>query len=236
MILNKIIIGIYKITNKVNRKLYIGESIDIEKRWDKHINDLNENTHHSNKLQKDWNIYGKDNFSFQIIEEIKSLESYYKTKMQLIYLESKYIYKYDAINCGYNIQDTVQEILDGNKILWNKANDIFYLKNLIKYNGKYKKDVIEKKEYNGKSVSTIVDELREEYKTKFSKGEFYLILESKNIIKKFNKSYHVNEEFINKGYFNNGKSSKNNSGFKYYQILITDIGKQFIIDLLSLDK
>ncbi len=32
--------GIYKIKNKYNNKEYIGSSIDIEKRWKRHLNDL----------------------------------------------------------------------------------------------------------------------------------------------------------------------------------------------------
>ena len=33
--------GIYKITNKINNKVYIGESLNILRRWDEHIDDLN---------------------------------------------------------------------------------------------------------------------------------------------------------------------------------------------------
>lgn len=56
--------GIYKITSKINNKVYIGESLDIRRRWEDHIEDLNKNEHHSYKLQEDWNEYGKDNFEF----------------------------------------------------------------------------------------------------------------------------------------------------------------------------
>ena len=45
-------IGIYKIENKVNGKVYIGQSIDIEKRWKEHISCLNNRTHHNDYLQK----------------------------------------------------------------------------------------------------------------------------------------------------------------------------------------
>lgn len=67
-------IGIYKITNKTNGKVYIGQSIDIKKRWKQHINEAKssrQNTYLYNAMRK----YGIDNFSFEIIEEcdIKSL-------------------------------------------------------------------------------------------------------------------------------------------------------------------
>lgn len=62
-------VGIYKIENKVNGKVYIGQSIDIKTRWKCHINYLNNGTHNNKHLQSAWNKYGKENFSFNIIEE-----------------------------------------------------------------------------------------------------------------------------------------------------------------------
>ena len=56
-------IGIYKITNKINGKVYIGQSINIEKRWKQHINDPGYNIH--NAIKK----YGKENFSFEVLLE-----------------------------------------------------------------------------------------------------------------------------------------------------------------------
>ena len=44
-------IGIYAIRNTQNGKMYIGESIDIEKRWKNHQEDLDNGNHHSYKLQ-----------------------------------------------------------------------------------------------------------------------------------------------------------------------------------------
>ena len=40
-----IIIGVYSITNLKTNKLYIGESLDIDKRWINHKNDLLNNQH-----------------------------------------------------------------------------------------------------------------------------------------------------------------------------------------------
>ena len=47
-------IGIYAIRNTKNGKMYIGESIDIEKRWKNHQEDLDNGNHHSYKLQSEW--------------------------------------------------------------------------------------------------------------------------------------------------------------------------------------
>lgn len=56
--------GIYKVTNKLNGKIYIGQSSNIEERWKNHLR-AKDNTHFHNALQK----YGKDNFIWEIIED-----------------------------------------------------------------------------------------------------------------------------------------------------------------------
>lgn len=60
--------GIYQIKNTINEKIYIGSSKNIPKRWNEHITNLNNQTHHSYKLQNDWLKYEIKNFSFTIIE------------------------------------------------------------------------------------------------------------------------------------------------------------------------
>ena len=86
--------GIYKITNLVNSKFYIGSAVNIISRWSKHKSKLNLNKHHSPKLQNSWNKYGVDNFKFEIIEECD--------KEKLIEREQYYIDLYVSFNVGYN--------------------------------------------------------------------------------------------------------------------------------------
>ena len=57
-------IGIYKITNKLNGKVYIGQSIDIDTRWRQHIN-AKDNFAIHNAIKK----YGKENFKFEVLLE-----------------------------------------------------------------------------------------------------------------------------------------------------------------------
>lgn len=59
------ICGIYKITNKINDKCYIGQSIDIIKRWKTEYKWYHINKH----LLAAFNKYGLENFNFEIIEE-----------------------------------------------------------------------------------------------------------------------------------------------------------------------
>ena len=63
------ICGVYKITNKLNGKFYIGSSNDVEHRWRQHRLQLKDKTHKNKHLQYAWNLYGEDNFMFDIIEE-----------------------------------------------------------------------------------------------------------------------------------------------------------------------
>lgn len=61
--------GIYKITNNFNQKSYIGQSIDIEECWKKHLNAYKHKENQNWMLYKAFLKYGIDNFSFEIIEE-----------------------------------------------------------------------------------------------------------------------------------------------------------------------
>lgn len=62
-------IGIYMIENKINNKIYIGQSKNIEKRLKEHIKKLNRNIHENEHLNKSWLKYGEFSFNFKIIEE-----------------------------------------------------------------------------------------------------------------------------------------------------------------------
>lgn len=91
-------IGIYKITNKINGKSYIGQSTNINKRINQHK--------YSNKslVGKDIHKYGIENFSFDILELCSESELDEK--------EVYYINKFDSINSGYNISIGGKSILN----------------------------------------------------------------------------------------------------------------------------
>jgi len=63
--------GIYQIVNLVNEKFYIGSAVDLKRRKRQHFNDLKSNKHRNSYLQNAYNIYGKENFRFEILEYIK---------------------------------------------------------------------------------------------------------------------------------------------------------------------
>lgn len=87
--------GVYKITNIKNNKIYIGVSRNLGKRRKEHKYRLSANRHVNKLLQSDFNKYGENSFSFEILE-IAPVEKLYV-------LEKYYIEKYDSYKNGYNM-------------------------------------------------------------------------------------------------------------------------------------
>ena len=87
--------GIYKIKNLFNGKVYIGQSVDIEKRWGVHKTELKNNYHCNVHLQNAWNKYGEGNFEFSIVEECDA--------DQLNQREIYWISKFNSYENGYNL-------------------------------------------------------------------------------------------------------------------------------------
>ena len=60
--------GIYKIQSKIKPdRIYIGSAINISHRWSEHLWQLSKNKHHSIKLQRHYNKYGKNDLMFSIL-------------------------------------------------------------------------------------------------------------------------------------------------------------------------
>ena len=59
--------GIYKITNNINGKIYVGQSENVYKRKAQHFTALRRNTHENKQMQKDWNKNNRG-FRFDVIE------------------------------------------------------------------------------------------------------------------------------------------------------------------------
>jgi group I intron endonuclease len=85
--------GVYKITNKVNKKYYIGSTCDLYKRYKDHRNALVSNRHHNKQLTRFVNKYGIDNLCFSLLEEcpienLESREQYYITNSKNLFNET----------------------------------------------------------------------------------------------------------------------------------------------------
>jgi group I intron endonuclease len=115
--------GIYKITNNINGKVYIGQSIAIQKRFNRHkttaynINDEAYNYPLYQAIRK----YGENNFSFEVIEEcdLDLLDSREKYWIQF--------FKSDNRNFGYNQTPGGDSSFKNLKITWDIADKIVYL-------------------------------------------------------------------------------------------------------------
>lgn len=105
--------GIYKFTNKINGKIYIGQSIDINARKRSHINDAYCKGKDSNcPFHQAIIKYGENEFNFEIIEECP--------KELLNEREKYWIQYYDSYHNGYNASpggDNCGERSDGRALL-----------------------------------------------------------------------------------------------------------------------
>lgn len=71
----ELIQGIYCIKNKINNEIYIGSSIHIYKRRNRHFSELRNNKHKNYKLQRLYNLHGEESFLFYLIESVDIKEN-----------------------------------------------------------------------------------------------------------------------------------------------------------------
>ena len=67
---------IYKITNDINGKIYIGktEHFNPEDRWNEHLKDYKKERCRNRPIYKAMNKYGEEHFHFEVIEETDNAE------------------------------------------------------------------------------------------------------------------------------------------------------------------
>ena len=71
--------GIYKIVCNKNNFIYYGQTSCFIRRCFQHLQKLKSNCHSCESLQKDWNVYTQEDFSFEIIH----IEYSYKKRLKL---------------------------------------------------------------------------------------------------------------------------------------------------------
>lgn len=112
---------IYKITNKLNGKAYIGKTLNnVETRWQEHIRESNKERSFERPLYRAIRKYGVKNFTLEILEEVS--EDVVNEK------EVFWINYYDTYQKGYNATKggDGKSFLDFEKII----NDYSSLKNM----------------------------------------------------------------------------------------------------------
>lgn len=108
-------VGIYKIINKINGKIYVGQSVNIEERWKQHeYKAFNANGQaYNSAIHQAFRKYGVENFEYQVIE-LCSVEE----------LDEKEIYWIEKLDTlapnGYNILPGGQKTRASTRILYCK--------------------------------------------------------------------------------------------------------------------
>lgn len=92
-------VGIYKITNTVNGKVYVGQAVDIKRRWQEHSSHSFSPTHisYNHTIHRAIRKYGIENFTFEVLEECA--EALLNEK------EIYWIAKLNSKQNGYNMTD-----------------------------------------------------------------------------------------------------------------------------------
>lgn len=115
---------IYKITNKINQKIYIGKTLSsIEERFKEHQKESKKNRSEKRPLYDAMNKYGIENFSIELVEEvpienlsdreiywIDFYQSYHNGYNATCGGEGKQLYDYNAIVKAYLSGKLVKEL------------------------------------------------------------------------------------------------------------------------------
>ena len=143
---------IYKITNDINNKIYIGQtSRSIQERWKEHINSYKIDTL-NRPLYNAMKKYGKEHFHIELIEECDN-----KIVSER---EQFWIYAYNSYYEGYNatIGGDGRSIVDSS-IVYNLFNQ-----------GKLVKEIVELTGYSKPTVSKILDAIDENKKIRLERN------------------------------------------------------------------
>jgi len=105
--LTEVPMGIYKITNLVNGKIFIGQSKNLTGRINRHKFGLKFGSEEIKELQKDYNELGEENFTFEVLDYLKPKdEPGYDYSDDLDCLEQLWLEKLQPYNDkGYNTLD-----------------------------------------------------------------------------------------------------------------------------------
>lgn len=100
--------GIYKI--QINKKFYIGSSINLHNRFKQHKTSLNKNKSKNIHLQYSFNKYGKENVYYEILYEFinqpKTVELLTKEKYYIDLLKPKFNFKLDPLTQNNTLKNS----------------------------------------------------------------------------------------------------------------------------------
>lgn len=118
------IIGIYEIVNNANGKRYVGRTLNIPRRKSQHFNSLSKGDHYNHYLQRSYNKYGADAFTFNVLEYCTSYDD--TLERERYYIELLGVEYGDK---GYNMaySYTLFKHYDANRVInTNKRKPVVY--------------------------------------------------------------------------------------------------------------
>lgn len=181
-------ITIYKIYNKINGRVYIGQTVNFKARKQYHKDHLKKQIHDNPYLQEDYNEYGLSVFIFEIIETLdnkdkaNNQEDYWIDHFGGIESDNVYncknniknnkvmVFKTSATKKSQNIKlsnDTKRLMALGHKgnIPWNKDKKMsLEFKNKQSKNNKGSNNPMFGKSTKKKYTQEFINKLKEEYK------------------------------------------------------------------------
>jgi group I intron endonuclease len=102
--------GIYKITNILSNKVYVGCASNIRTRWNDHLYDLRKGQHCNYYLQKAWLKHGESNFKFEIIE-LCGREYYWAEQLECLNKSKGYNLKpINPLGCPTHSEETKEKL------------------------------------------------------------------------------------------------------------------------------
>ncbi len=102
--------GVYQIKNNANGRFLLGSSLNLHGPWNRHKFALTTGGHSNKALQADWNAYGADQFSFDILATVKEDPDVHPSDA-LKLLEEEWTKNLDPYGeQGYNRDNVVKRI------------------------------------------------------------------------------------------------------------------------------
>jgi group I intron endonuclease len=104
----KLAAGVYQIKNTVTGKIFIGSSVNVEARINRHKAELGFGSEGIPGLQADWNKYGSEKFTFDVLEVLDDeYESDRELKEDLRLIEQLWLEKCKPFgDKGYNERES----------------------------------------------------------------------------------------------------------------------------------
>jgi hypothetical protein len=103
--------GVFQVKNLANGKVLLGSSLNLEGSLNKHRFTLKIGSHTNKALQADWNQFGPEQFTFDILEEVaRKDDPSFNLSDELSLLEMIWLEKLQPVGeRGYNLNERIRE-------------------------------------------------------------------------------------------------------------------------------